>query len=143
MPVYEYQCKNCDYQFEENQSFSEPALRTCPKCKTDSLKKLYSAVGIVFKGSGFYKNDSKSTSVPKGDNIGVGSDKSVGNSSSSTAEVTKDKSTSDKSSSDKSTGDKSTGDKSGKDVSSVNSNTNGKGSKTKGELSSTGSKSTS
>ncbi len=63
MPVYEYRCKHCDYSFERNQSFHEEPLAKCPKCETDSLKKVFSTVGIAFKGSGFYKNDSRNGST--------------------------------------------------------------------------------
>ena len=57
MHVYVYQCKNCDHVFEQHQSFAEDALRTCPKCKQDTLRKKFGQVGVVFKGSGFYAND--------------------------------------------------------------------------------------
>lgn len=61
MPVYAYQCKNCDHTFEQHQSFTEDALKTCPECDKDELRKKFGNVGIVFKGSGFYANDSKSS----------------------------------------------------------------------------------
>ncbi len=60
MPVYEYQCKQCNFRFDQSQQFNEPPLLMCPNCGKESLKKVFSAVGIVFKGSGFYKNDSRS-----------------------------------------------------------------------------------
>jgi putative FmdB family regulatory protein len=56
-------CNKCEHQFEAVQSFSEAALDTCPKCK-GSVRKVYNNVGVVFKGSGFYKTDSRSTSTP-------------------------------------------------------------------------------
>jgi putative FmdB family regulatory protein len=56
-------CNECEHQFEAVQSFSEAALDTCPKCK-GSVRKVYNNVGVVFKGSGFYKTDSRSTSTP-------------------------------------------------------------------------------
>ena len=58
MPTYEYACDACGHQFEAVQSFAEAALTHCPVCQ-GSLRKLYSNVGIVFKGSGFYKTDSR------------------------------------------------------------------------------------
>src|SRR5690606_25750055 len=61
MPLYEYRCKNCDHQFEIQQSFSDEALTVCPECE-GALRKVFSPVGITFKGSGFYKNDSRSSS---------------------------------------------------------------------------------
>jgi putative FmdB family regulatory protein len=57
MPTYQYACADCDHQFEVFQSFSEASLTTCPECKGE-VRKIYSAVGVVFKGSGFYKTDS-------------------------------------------------------------------------------------
>lgn len=57
MPVYVYQCKNCDHLFEQHQSFSDQALTTCPSCGQDTLRKKFGKVGVVFKGSGFYAND--------------------------------------------------------------------------------------
>jgi len=63
MPTYEYQCNLCDHQFEAVKSFSEPAIEICPLCK-GSVRKLYNNVGVVFKGSGFYKTDSRASSAP-------------------------------------------------------------------------------
>ncbi|CAN2172421.1 CxxC_CxxC_SSSS, putative regulatory protein, FmdB family [Candidatus Nanopelagicaceae bacterium] len=57
MPTYQYACSACGHAFEAVQSFSEDALTECPQCK-GLLKKVYSNVGVVFKGSGFYKTDS-------------------------------------------------------------------------------------
>ena len=62
MPVYTYRCSECGVQFERQQSYSEPTLRTCPECGEDGLNKVYTPVGIVFKGSGFYSTDHRSTS---------------------------------------------------------------------------------
>ena len=58
MPTYEYACTKCGHQFEAFQSFSEDALTQCPECKSE-VQKVYSNVGVVFKGSGFYKTDSR------------------------------------------------------------------------------------
>ncbi len=58
MPTYEYVCTKCGDQFEVVQSFSDDALTTCSKCK-GQLRKVFGSVGIVFKGSGFYKTDSR------------------------------------------------------------------------------------
>jgi putative FmdB family regulatory protein len=63
MPTYQYACSDCGHAFEIFQSFSDDALTQCPECKGD-LRKVFSAVGVVFKGSGFYKTDS-ATSTPK------------------------------------------------------------------------------
>ena len=61
MPTYEYVCKACDHRFEKRQSFSANPLRTCPECGEKQLQKVIFASGVVFKGSGFYVNDSKSS----------------------------------------------------------------------------------
>ena len=57
MPTYEYACNACAHEFEAIQSFSDDSLKKCPEC-TGEIRKIYSAVGVVFKGSGFYKTDS-------------------------------------------------------------------------------------
>lgn len=61
MPTYQYACTNhaCGHRFEAVQSFSDPSLTSCPVCES-SLRKLFSSVGVVFKGSGFYRTDSRS-----------------------------------------------------------------------------------
>ena len=65
MPTYQYRCTACGKELEAVQKFSAPALTTCPACSGD-LRKVYSAVGVVFKGSGFYATDSRtSSSAPK------------------------------------------------------------------------------
>ena len=64
MPTYQYACTECDHRFEAVQSFSDTALTACPEC-SGKLRKLYGAVGVVFKGSGFYRTDSRSSSAPK------------------------------------------------------------------------------
>src|SRR5688500_1203864 len=61
MPVYEYACTACGERTEAKQSFADPPLTECPHCG-GSLRKLYSPVGIVFKGSGFYSTDAKKKS---------------------------------------------------------------------------------
>lgn len=57
MPTYQYACIACDHAFEAFQSFQDPSLTECPECKGE-IRKVYSSVGVVFKGSGFYKTDS-------------------------------------------------------------------------------------
>ena len=61
MPTYQYRCTACDHRFDAVQSFSDPSLTTCPEC-SGRLRKVFSSVGIVFKGSGFYRTDSRSGS---------------------------------------------------------------------------------
>lgn len=58
MPTYEYRCKDCGHTFDAYQSFTDDALTECPECH-GALKKLFGNVGISFKGSGFYKTDSR------------------------------------------------------------------------------------
>jgi len=66
MPTYEYACADCGHQFEQFQAFSEEPIFTCPECKGE-LRKVYSNVGVVFKGAGFYKNDSRPAPTSAGD----------------------------------------------------------------------------
>ncbi|MFG2574489.1 FmdB family zinc ribbon protein [Streptomyces sp. NPDC048481] len=61
MPTYQYQCTECGEGLEAVQKFTDDALTECPSCG-GRLKKVFSAVGIVFKGSGFYRNDSRGSS---------------------------------------------------------------------------------
>ena len=66
MPTYQYACTECGHAFEQVQSFSDDALTECPVCQ-GRLRKVFNAVGVVFKGSGFYRTDSRSggsSSVP-------------------------------------------------------------------------------
>ena len=58
MPTYQYACRECGHAFEQVQSFSDDALTVCPECQ-GRLRKVFNAVGVVFKGSGFYRNDSR------------------------------------------------------------------------------------
>ena len=92
MPTYQYACTECGHAFEQVQSFSDDALTVCPVC-SGRLRKVFNAVGVVFKGSGFYRTDSRSgsssTLAPSA------SEKSSGDASSSTpAAPSKDSSTS-------------------------------------------------
>lgn len=62
MPVYTYRCESCGVQFEKTQKFSDAPLTRCPECGKKELHKVYTPVGIVFKGSGFYATDHRSPS---------------------------------------------------------------------------------
>lgn len=98
MPTYEYACTACGERTEAKQSFTDPPLETCEYCG-GKLRKLFSPVGIVFKGSGFYATDAKkksSSSSSSGERSSSKSESSTGSSS-----------TSDTSSSSSSSGDKS------------------------------------
>ena len=59
MPTYQYRCTECANELEAVQKFTDPPLTVCPECEGD-LRKVFSAVGVVFKGSGFYATDSRS-----------------------------------------------------------------------------------
>ena len=62
MPTYEYECRACGHSFERTQSMSEEAIKDCPECGKDVRRIIFGGAGIIFKGSGFYVNDSKSKS---------------------------------------------------------------------------------
>ncbi|ATE52404.1 FmdB family zinc ribbon protein [Actinosynnema pretiosum] len=86
MPTYQYACTECDHRFEAVQSFSDSALTECPEC-SGKVRKLYGAVGVVFKGSGFYRTDSRgsSSSSPKSESSSSSSSSTSSSSSSSSA----------------------------------------------------------
>lgn len=64
MPTYQYQCKNCGYEFEELQSITEAPLVHCPQCHNDTLARVIGGgAGLIFKGSGFYLTDYKKSSA--------------------------------------------------------------------------------
>jgi putative FmdB family regulatory protein len=79
VPTYEYACTACGERLEAVQSFTDAALTECPACG-GALRKVFSPVGVVFKGSGFYKNDSRSTT-------GSGSTGSTGSTSDTKADT--------------------------------------------------------
>lgn len=66
MPTYEYACRDCGQHLEVVQSFRDDPLTTCPSC-TGQLRKVYGAAGIIFKGSGYYVNDSRKSAAKGGD----------------------------------------------------------------------------
>ncbi|WP_226358588.1 MULTISPECIES: FmdB family zinc ribbon protein [unclassified Pseudonocardia] len=105
MPTYQYACTACDHRFEAVQSFSDDALSTCPNCG-GKLRKVFSSVGIVFKGSGFYRTDSRSGSVSSGSSSE--SAKSDSSSSSSSSDSSSGSSGSSSSSSDSGSSSSST-----------------------------------
>lgn len=81
MPTYAYACSACEHAFDVRQSFSDLPLTTCPQCEQETLRKLFSPVGVVFKGSGFYRTDSraaKSRASGDGDRASGGGDRSSG-----------------------------------------------------------------
>lgn len=76
MPTYEYRCSSCGERLEVVQSFSDNPLTECPACR-GLLKKVFQPVGIAFKGSGFYKNDSRKSSTSATSSSSNGSDSSA------------------------------------------------------------------
>jgi putative FmdB family regulatory protein len=62
MPTYAYGCDNCGVRFDRYQGYDDPPLTECPECGEDALRKLFTPVGVVFKGSGFYSTDHRSPS---------------------------------------------------------------------------------
>ena len=84
MPTYSYACTECDNSFDAVQAFTDDALTTCPEC-SGRLRKLFNSVGVVFKGSGFYRTDSResSKSSVKSDSASPSSEKTSSSSDSS------------------------------------------------------------
>jgi putative FmdB family regulatory protein len=129
LPTYEYACTACGHRLEAVQKFTDDPLTECPECGA-ALRKVYGAVGIVLKGSGFYKTDSraaagangsakKSADAQNGDGTG-------GDSSSKKESSASDTGGSDKASSDKANSDKASSDKANSEKGSSGPNSSGK-----------------
>jgi putative FmdB family regulatory protein len=105
VPTYQYACTvpSCGHRFEAVQTFTEPALTVCPVCD-GGLRKVFSPVGVVFKGSGFYRNDSRGSDSKKS----TSPEKTEKSSSSSTEKKSESSASSTSSSSDTSTSSAST-----------------------------------
>ncbi|MDV2476553.1 FmdB family zinc ribbon protein [Rhodococcus zopfii] len=84
MPTYSYACTACDNRFDIVQSFSDDSLTECPEC-TGKLRKLFNSVGVVFKGSGFYRTDSRGGSSTASEPAKSDSSSSSSSTSKSTA----------------------------------------------------------
>ena len=82
MPTYEYACKECGHHLEIVQSFRDAALTECPACG-GSLRKVFGSIGISFKGSGFYRTDSRSAGGSRSEKADKGEKKAEGASSGS------------------------------------------------------------
>ena len=96
MPTYQYACTECGHAFEQFQSFSDDSLTVCPECE-GRLRKVFNAVGVVFKGSGFYRTDSRagsSSTVPASNDSSSSKSESSSSSSSSDSGSSKPASTS-------------------------------------------------
>jgi putative FmdB family regulatory protein len=99
VPTYAYACTECGHRFDAVQSFTDPTLTECPEC-SGRLRKLFSAVGIVFKGSGFYRTDSRSgATVPETKSETKSESKSESNGSAASSSSSKESSSSTSSSS--------------------------------------------
>ncbi|MCX5111398.1 FmdB family transcriptional regulator [Streptomyces sp. NBC_00378] len=115
MPTYQYQCTECGEGLEAVQKFTDDALTVCPSCD-GRLKKVFSAVGIVFKGSGFYRNDSRgssSSSTPASSSAKASGSASSSDSSSSASSTSAPTGSDSKSSASSSTASASSSSKSG------------------------------
>ena len=102
MPTYSYACTECGDRFDAVQAFSDSALTTCAKCN-GRLRKLFGNVGVVFKGSGFYRNDSRDTAKSAATSSSTSSNGSSSESTTSSSSSSSDKSSSNGSSSSSTT----------------------------------------
>ncbi|WP_188196773.1 FmdB family zinc ribbon protein [Nonomuraea sp. SYSU D8015] len=93
MPTYQYACNDCGEQLEVVQKFSDDALTVCPACQ-GNLRKVFSAVGIVFKGSGFYRTDNRASSSSSSSSNGSSNGSSSNGSSKSSESKSSDSSSS-------------------------------------------------
>jgi len=121
LPTYQYACTECEHAFDQFQSFSDDSLTVCPEC-TGRLRKVFNAVGVVFKGSGFYRTDNrpevKSSTETAGSDASSESSKpdspksdSKSDSKSEPSKSEPSKSDSSKSRSDRSRSERSSGDR--------------------------------
>ncbi len=111
MPTYAYACTECGHHFEIQQSFTDDSLTVCPRC-SGRLRKLFNAVGVVFKGSGFYRTDSRAGSKGAGGSSGSssgGDSTGSGSGSTSTGSSSSGSSASSSSSSSSSSGGSAAG----------------------------------
>lgn len=114
MPTYEYACSTCDVTHEVQQKMTEPSLTVCPDCGESTLRKLFTGVGIHFKGSGFYRTDSRdskssTSSTTTSTKESSGKESSSSSSSSSTTSPSAPSTSSGSSSSSSSTSSSSSG----------------------------------
>ncbi len=100
MPRYDYRCGDCGEQFEVVQTFDEAPLDTCPHCGGAKPRKLFGNVGVVFKGSGFYRNDSREASKSAAGKTSDSKSESTGKSDSGDKKSSDSKSTESSSKSD-------------------------------------------
>lgn len=98
MPTYAYACKDCGHAFDIQQSFTDDSLTVCPECR-GNLRKKFNSVGVVFKGSGFYRTDSRSAanSIPAASAAGASDSASASSDSPAPAKSSESSSASGKS----------------------------------------------
>jgi putative FmdB family regulatory protein len=72
VPTYSYRCANCDFAFDQHQAFTDDSLTLCPNCGEAQLRKVFNAIGVSFKGSGFYRTDSRAKPGAQSGNHGHG-----------------------------------------------------------------------
>ena len=108
MPTYSYACTACDNRFDAVQAFTDDALTTCSKC-AGRLRKLFGSVGVVFKGSGFYRTDNRETAKSASNGSSSSSESSSSSSESSSSTSSDSSSSATKSSSDSSSTSSSNG----------------------------------
>ncbi|MBY4127963.1 FmdB family transcriptional regulator [Rhodococcus fascians] len=101
MPTYSYACTECDNRFDIVQSFTDDTLTVCPAC-SGKLRKLFNSVGIVFKGSGFYRTDSRGGSGTSSESAGEKKSDAAATKSDSKSETKSDSKPAEKKSSDSS-----------------------------------------
>lgn len=70
MPLYTYQCNNCGVHFERVQKFTDQPIKRCPECNKSAVKRVIQPAGIIFKGSGWYKTDSRTSTTHTGTSTG-------------------------------------------------------------------------
>jgi putative FmdB family regulatory protein len=104
VPTYSYACTDCSNRFDAVQAFSDDAPASCPEC-SGRLRKLFGNVGVVFKGSGFYRNDSRESSKSSSSSSSTSTNGASGGSESSTSSSSSEKSEKSASSSSGSSGD--------------------------------------
>lgn len=96
MPVYEYECKNCNTRFDKLQSITSEALTVCENCGGGPIRRVFQPVGIIFKGSGWYATDNRKSNAASSDSSSSGdSDRKASGESGSKSEDTASKATKD------------------------------------------------
>jgi putative FmdB family regulatory protein len=84
VPTYVYRCTDCGHEFEAVQAIADDALTTCPQCG-GALRKVFHPVGVAFKGSGFYRTDSRTSAGPDGGKVAAKVDKAAAKSEKSSS----------------------------------------------------------